>query len=351
MNTDPTNFPTDDQPEPPPDSGDRREPTRSGRVSSGLALIIAGIALLGSGYLWYTLFHNQPELLQTDVSGTLTRLERENRELRESLADTDEELRVAHETQETMKAALDKIQTDLSRNRTDWMVAEAEQLLLTANRRLQLSRDVTSALAALQAADRQIELLASPNLLPVRRQLAREIALLETIERTDTAGMSLQLGGMADSVDRLPLTAALRTQAEQSAAASNQTAAAPSDEQRLTAHAMWQDLLSLVRIRHNNTAEKPLLPPEQQYFVRENLRLMLYGAQHALLQGNVATYQQNLKTAHRWLTDYFDPNSQAVTAALADLEKMQATPVMAELPNINTSLELLRKSAGRRQDS
>lgn len=114
---------------------------------------------------------------------------------------------------------------------------------------------------------------------------------------------------------------------------------------------MWRDLLSLVRIRRHDALDKPLLPPEQQYFIRENLRLMLYGAQRALLQGYVLTYQQNLKTASQWLNDYFDNHAQTVTAARSELDKLRATPVVTDLPDISGSLEALRRATGRRTPS
>jgi uroporphyrin-3 C-methyltransferase len=214
-------------------------------------------------------------------------------------------------------------------------------LLLIANRRLQLARDASSALAALRAADHQLELLASPNLLPVRREIAKEIAQLETLERADIVGMSLRLGGAAERLDQLPLAADLRAQP--------QVAAAANENETGSGRSIWRDILGLVSVRHQDKVRRPLLAPEQQYFVRENLRLMLYGAQHALLQGNVATYKQNLDTAARWLHEYFDQESAVVDATQRELETLRATPIMNQLPDITGSLELLRKTADRQR--
>lgn len=323
---------------------------RAGRVSSGLALIFAVIALVGTGYLWYTLLYERQELLNMDVPGTLTKLERRTEELQQALTDTEDQLSTVTDTQATLTAGFEKIQNELGRNRAEWVVAEAEQLLLIANRRLQLARDVSSALAALRAADRSLELLAHPNLLPVRRALATEIAALESVEKTDIAGLSLRLGSLAEGVERLPLMQELRAQLAQAAPDGSPAGDAPTHDagRRWNTRNMWQDILSLVRIRRHGVLEKPLLPPEQQYFIRENLRLILYGAQRALLQGHVPTYQQNLRTASQWLGDYFDTDAQTVAAARAELDKLRGTPVMMELPDISTSLEALRRVTGRR---
>lgn len=318
---------------------------RSGRLSSGLALILASIAVIGTGYLWYTLLYERQELLNMDLPGTVTTLEQRTQELQQGLTDTEDQLATVTDTQDTLKTAVEKIQNELGRNRAEWIVVEAEQLLLIANRRLQLARDVSSALAALRAADRSLELLANPNLLPVRRALAREVTALESVEKTDIAGLSLRLGSLAETVERLPLAQELRPMVAHAGAAATQSDHAG---ERWSARAMWRDLLSLVRIRRQDALDKPLLPPEQQYFIRENLRLVLFGAQRALLQGYVPTYQQNLKTANQWLTDYFDGSAQTVTAARAELEKLRATPVMTELPDISGSLEALRRATARR---
>ena len=325
----------------------KKPPVRSGRISSGLALIAAGIALIGTGYLWYTLMYQRHDLLAIDVPATLETLTEETKALKEGLSDLEEQQTSLLETQETLKSAVEKVQNDLGRHRADWILAETEQLLLIANRRLQLARDTASALAALRAADRNLELLANPNLIGVRRQLAREITVLESLEKSDIAGVSLRLGSLADGIDRLPLSQELRGQVLAQADISANASSEAQDGWQ-SARGMWHDVLGLVRIRRQDATERPLLPPEQQYFVRENLRLMLYGAQQALLQGHVLTYQNNLKTASRWLTEHFDGTAQPVQTARAELDKLRATPLMSELPDISASLEILRKTTGRR---
>ena len=49
-------------------------------------------------------------------------------------------------------------------------------MLVIASHRLQMARDVRSALSALRAATSRLKLIVNPNVLPVRKELAREIA-------------------------------------------------------------------------------------------------------------------------------------------------------------------------------
>ena len=309
-------------------------------MSSGLALIFALAALSVTGYLWYTLIYERPELVRLDLPKTLANLESRQEEVSGALAHTTDQISVLTETQNTLKTAVDRVQAELGRNQTQWIINETEQLLLIANRRLQLARDATSALAALRAADRQLEQLASPTLLPVRREIAKEISLLESLDRTDIAGMALRLGNIAERVEQLPIAPDLSAQAAQVAAAGN-------GDKGESGRSIWRDILQLVKIRRQTTTPRPLLAPEQQYFARENMRLMLYGAQHALLQGNVAVFQQNVDTAARWVGDYFNKESPTVVAIQQELQGLRATPVMNQLPDISGSLDLLRKSAER----
>ena len=90
------------------------------------------------------------------------------------------------------------------------------------------------------------------------------------------------------------------------------------------------------------------MPPEQDYFLRENLRLMLYGAQLAMLQGDTGTYTQNLKSARRWIGDYFDTETQVVTNMQEELQALLDEKIVVELPDVSASLGALRDIASKK---
>jgi uncharacterized protein HemX len=116
---------------------------------------------------------------------------------------------------------------------------------------------------------------------------------------------------------------------------------------REAARDLWSDLLGLVRVRRDGEVKAPLLPPEQQYFLRENLRLSLFGAQQAILQGNATIYRQTLQTARRWVKEHFDTQAPGVAAAIGELDKLLAVKLIGELPDLSASLEALRRLPGR----
>ena len=320
-----------------------RPASRRGALTAGLALIFALISLAAGGYLWYSLLYTHPELLTTDVAGRLTRHEEATQALRDSVDALNKEMTQLREHRDTVRTAIAKMQGELSRSRNDWLLSETEQLLISAHHRLQLARDIPSALGALRAADRQLVQLANPNLLPVRREIARVIGLLQALEAADVAGITLRISVLAELLDRLPL----RRQVRPAAISAPEEKPKAGSGWRDSARTLWKDLLALVRIRSDAGAALPLLPPEQQYFIRENLRLVLYGAQQSILQGNVVTYRQNLGIARRWLREHYDSEHTGVKNAIAELDKLLDVKLARELPDISAPIDILRRLSGR----
>lgn len=337
---DATNKPADPTPPAPARMSGRR-----GSVSGGLALILALIALALAGYLWYTLSERQG-LLGTDVIGRMDALAQTTAQLQASNAAAAQQLAHLQETQDALRSAVTKLANDAGRAQRNWALSEAEQLLVIANERLQLARDVTLALAALRAADRHLQQVANPALLPVRRALARDIARLEAANQVDIPGIALALNTLAGRVDQLPLLSeshATKTPIPPPAPTT------PVKGWRAVLHEIWVDLSSLIRIRNDAAPAQPLLPAQETYFLRQNLRLMLFGAQLALLQHDTAVYRSDLATAQAWLEHYFDRDAPLVMKTQQDLAQMQQAADKMHVPDISGSLDALQRVVGARE--
>lgn len=326
-------------------AGGAPKASRSGALSSGLALILSIIALLGTAYTGYT-YHIQRGLIRGDTFARLDKLENESETYQKTDTQHNERLGQIFETQETLKTALDKLNKDLGKGRGDWLLAETEQLLRIANNRLQLARDVGLAVAALRAADRQLQQLADPAYLPVRKLLAEDISNLESIDLVDVPGYTYSLAEIAKKVDELPILPG----GTQVAAIPAADAKPRTDDTGGTSAAreMWDDLIGLVSIRRSEEIRKPLLTPEQHYFLRENLRLMLYGAQIALLRGDTATFELNLKTARQWIGEHYDGGTVMIQGITTKLDEMLKARLNARLPDISRSLDQLRKISAQK---
>ncbi len=340
------------------DSAEEAKPQKShgARAWAGLAIVLSFIALAASGYVAYILYQKQA-LLDTDVLGALDqlRLDAQQIEKKESgiareVEGIKKQFSDAKQVQETLKSAVEKISSELGRNRTGWALAETEQLLLIANYRVQLANDPDTAIAALQAADRRLQQLAEPRLLPVRGLVAAEIAQLQSLERADVPGIALKLGSLAANLDKLPLSVEDRFRPLPPAAQAQQDTDTGSSVWAVLRQ-MWLDTLGLVRIRKTAEVQKPLLAPEQDYFLRENLRLMLYGAQLAVLQADVTTYTQNIEAANKWVGDYFDTDAQSVMNVRQELDSLLNAKITIKLPDISGSLAALRAIANEKNES
>lgn len=326
-------------------AADEEHPTppkpRSGSLSGGLALILVLITMVATSYIWYRVLYQEKDLIDGDVMGRLSQIDEQGQaDLKrfDSLKKATDDLK---DRQDAIIGSLDKINKTLGRDRSDWIIAEAGQLLRIANHRLHLARDIDSAVIALKAADRQLRLLANPRYLPVRKIIAKEIASLQSLERADIPGIALRLGNMAENVDRLPII--YKPETEDSATGNGETPATEAKDKPSVWQKIWRDLIGLVQIRDTGIPYKILLPPKQQYFLRENVRLMLYSAQQALLQGNTEVYQQNLKAARKWIKLYFDTDSRVARAALDELDNLLGKNIVEKLPNVSGSLSALRK--------
>jgi uncharacterized protein HemX len=197
---------------------------------------------------------------------------------------------------------------------------------------------VQAALLALQTAEGRLARSDRPQFIPLRRVLNRDIERLKAAPNLDIAGMALRLDNLIAGVDTLPLQFDERMQTSPKAAAA--TGASRMWERVLTE--VWDEMKQLVRIRNMDQPDAALLPPAQAYFLRENLRLRLFGARQALLARDPARFRTDLETGRAWMTRYYDTRAKSTAAALASLKQLSAGSINVELPTIADSLAAVR---------
>src|SRR5574340_216506 len=241
---------------------------------------------------------------------------------------------------QNQRAALEALYNDLSVSRDETALAEVEQMLLIAGQQLQLSANVKAALIAMQSADSRLQRMDRPAFNGLRKAIGQDMDKLRALPSVDITGINLQLDSLIADVDELPLVYQQRVAKKEEAA----QAAAPKNEttwQRLLRE-IWQDARQLVRIEDTGKAEIPLLPPNQEFFLRENLKLRLLSARLALLSRDEDGFRRELQTVQQWITRYFDGKSNEVVRVLAALKKIAASPVSIDLPDVSPSLQAVR---------
>jgi uroporphyrin-3 C-methyltransferase len=234
--------------------------------------------------------------------------------------------------------ALQTLYLELANNREERLIAEVEQLLIIANQQLQLAGNIKPALLAMQTADTRLLQLDSPQIIPLRKAVAKDILRLQTLPTVDIVGMSLRLENLTENINELPLISERHPKTSDTPMPDWNS----SPWHRL-AQEVWQDMKHMVRIERTDRAEPPLLPPEQSYFLRENLKLHLLTARIALLQHDEASYRADLGAAETWLKRHFDVHDPATNSVLASLAQLSASGISIQTPDISESLSLVSK--------
>ena len=269
---------------------------------------------------------------------------------------------------QNQRVALENLYNNLSANSDASALAEVEQMLLIAAQQLQLSANVRAALIAMQTADSRLQRMNRPAFSGLRQAINNDMDKLRALHDVDITGINLQLNNLITAVDRMPLAYQQPVVSEVAAQAapskseehlmeppanrlSEQTTPAKSpvmaghpDEttwQKLLRE-IWNEVKQLVRIENTGKAEIPLLPPSQEFFLRENLKLSLLSARLALLSRDEVSFRQGLKTAQLWTARYFDAKSGENKRMSEGLKKLAASDISIELPEISASLQAVR---------
>ena len=253
----------------------------------------------------------------------------------------DEQVRL-QEREGQLREAVADVYRRIGSSGNQWMVAEAEYLIRLAGHRLTLARDVLTARAALELADQRLSDTRDPGWTGVREQLARDIATLAAVELPDLEGLSARLAALVEQVPKLTLAGAERTlEPHDTTPAGIQRPPEERSWETLWGD-FWSGLKDSVRIRRNDQPVQAMLPPEQQFFLYQNLELQLEIARLALLRGEAELYRGSLATARQWLRDYFDDTDAATRSMTQALTELAAVDVRPELPDIGRALRALK---------
>ncbi len=323
-------------------------------ASSWLALfavLLSLIALIGAAWLYV----NAETLRQTvgekladsgaqsgQNSAALKQLQAQFNESQSRVAQLEGKLA----DMQTQRIALEEMARELARTPDDWLLAEIEQTLDIAAQQLQLAGNVRAAVTALQTADARLARADKTQTLPLRRALNKDLEKLKALPLVDASGISIKLDNLASLVDSLPLIVA---ESAPSARSADKQGATPQGWMQRVSHDFWDEIRQLVRIREIEGVELALLTPEQSYFLRENLKLRLLSARHAMLAHDETSYKEDLKQAREWLNRYFDPKAKVNVASSALLKQLSESAISVAVPDINASINAVRQARAARE--
>jgi uroporphyrin-III C-methyltransferase len=248
------------------------------------------------------------------------------------------------ETQ-SQRAALENLYQDLSSSRDQMVLAEVEQLLLIAGQQLQLAGNVKAALIAMHQADSRLQRSDRAALSGLRRAISSDMNKLRALPDVDVSGINSRLDNLISIVNRLPLLQVMQAGRNDIPAA----VAASDGSWKNLLRDIWQEAKNLVRIENTHQDELPLVSPTQTFFLRENLRLRLLSARIALLSRDEVSFKHDIRTAQEWVKLYFDVKSGEGAQAVSTLQKLNASSIRIELPDVSGSLEAVRHYRASRE--
>lgn len=286
--------------------------------------------------------------LEQNVSATDSELDELRRELETRFMQTEQRATVRDEEVRDRLREQQAQLNDLTGNgRNDWVLSEADYLVRLASHRLLVDRDVVVASTLLQNVDRLLQELDDPQWFRLRQALASDLSALRLVERVDRTGLYLRIETLQQAVADLPLERHLHERGEALTLAppgDSTEPAAGSWWQTITGRlkAAWQHLDDYIRIYRRDQPLQPLLSPDEELYLRLNLRLMLEQAQLALLQQEQGAYEISLNKAQDWLQDYFvqDERNQALQE---ELEELSTQAIIQVLPDLEDSLNAMQQ--------
>lgn len=224
---------------------------------------------------------------------------------------------------ETMNASVAEISRKVNGRANEiavWKVAEARFLTRLADRKLRIDQDYATAADLLAEADKLVLSLNDNRAFNLRSLYAKEITKLRSTPATDYEGIALRLMAMVEEIDTIKIKLEPGSLlGENSAAVSDNIA----DWKQNLATSFNEFTAKFIVVRSKNETENMLVHPENQLYLRENLRVLLTAASLAGYRGDYQYFQKNRTEALALLERYFDvtdPKTSALVTMLCEID-------------------------------
>ena len=325
---------------------------RSGIAGIALGAIAIAIALaLGGGLYSYGKHQAAAQNANTDALATqLTALQKQQEQQQASLETTIKQQATALQESDRQQANLareldevqQKVATISGSDAKTWLLAQSDFLVKLAGRKLWSDQDVTTAAALLKSADASLADMNDPSLLTVRRALTDDISALSAITQVDYDGIILKLNQLSNQVDNLRLADNNSDDTPMDSDGSELSSTVAEWRENLTKS--WHNFMdSFITIRRRDETAVPLLAPNQDVYLRENIRSRLLVAAQAVPRHQDETYKQSLENVSTWVRAYYDTNDSVTKSFLDELDSLSQQNINMDVPQTLESQPLLEK--------
>ncbi|MBL5932662.1 uroporphyrinogen-III C-methyltransferase [Lelliottia amnigena] len=339
---------------PQPETTEKIVEKKNGNNKTSLALSAIAIAIaLAAGVGLYGVVKKQAtnqsatsDALVNQITALQKAQETQKAELESVIKQQSTQLAEANTKQEELTKQLGEVQEKVATiSGTDaktWLLSQADFLVKLAGRKLWSDQDVTTAAALLKSADASLADMNDPSLITARRAITEDIASLGAVSQVDYDGIILKVNQLSNQIDNLRL-------------ADNNDDDTPMDsdgtelssslrEWRINLQKSWQNFMdSFITVRRRDETAVPLLAPNQDVYLRENIRSRLLVAAQAVPRHQEETYKQALDNVSTWVRAYYDTSDATTTAFLDDVDKLSQQNITMNVPDQLESQPILEK--------
>lgn len=333
----------------PENTGKKNGGNKTSLVLSAVAIAIAlaaGVGLFGLNKQQVSRQNETSTALADRVAELQKAQESQKNELEGIIKQQADQLTEAKHQQETLAKQLEDVQQKVAvisgSDAKTWLLAQADFLVKSAGRKLWSDRDVTTAAALLKSADASLADMNDPSLISARRAITDDIASLSAVSQVDYDGIILKVNQLANQIDNLRL--ADNNDDDSPMDSDSEELSSSIGEWRVNLQKSWQSIMdSFITIRRRDETAVPLLAPNQDIYLRENIRSRLLVAAQAVPRHQEETYKQALDNVSTWVRAYYDTEDATTRAFLEDVDKLSQQSITMNVPENLQSQAILEK--------
>ncbi|MDO6409112.1 uroporphyrinogen-III C-methyltransferase [Pantoea phytobeneficialis] len=333
----------------PPAKKSPRDNKRDGKVLGAVAIVIAlaiGAGLYLNGKHQADLQAQTNQNLSEQLSALQQQLGSDKQQLTQQLESANSALQEARNQQDAsakeLEALRQKVATISGNDTRTWLLAQADYLVKLAGRKLWSDQDVTTAAALLKSADTSLAEMNDPSVMNVRRALTQDISSLAAVSQVDYDGIILKLNQLSNGVDNLRLADNDNDDSPMDADSGELSSSLHEWRQNLVKS--WHNFMDgFITIRRRDNTAQPLLAPNQDVYLRENIRSRLLIAAQAVPRHQDEIYKQSIDAVSTWVRAWYDTNDAATKAFLDQLDELSQQSISMDVPDSLESQQLLDK--------
>jgi len=230
------------------------------------------------------------------------------------------------------------------RQPSDWLIHEAEYLIRVAARTMWLERDTKAAIGLLKEADSRLSELKQPQFLPVRALINQDVAALALMPVLENQQAILSLMALNKQITHLPLAGVNLSEALDNSAKEDLELSDDISDWQVNLQKTWQKFLKdFITVRRRTGMVEPLMAPEQQQHLKQNLGLKIQLTQWAASEYKVNIYQQTLLDIQAWMNEFFDMEAEINQKFYQALEQAKAHTIFYDYPSNLASLTAIKR--------